>query len=461
MKNFYTTSILIVMTVIVLSCCSGCSSTRTYSEEEKNAIAAKKYSLDQLQHDFKQLRHVIETENPLVFADKQELSDTFDRQYALLRDNMSILDFYRVISPAVAKVRCGHTNLSISAVYEQYMRENAKYLPFTFFVTGNKLFVIESLTDAHIPPGSEILRINGRSAGDIITQLLRNLTADGENVTKKYVILNNWFNSFYYFYIEAPQSFEIRYADPAASQEHTITVNGLRDDSMDQTALGVYFPTKEEHELYHAKIEEEYAVLTIETFILREKDAYREFLRRFFKELHEQEIEHLILDLRGNWGGSAPYAATLLSYLIKKPVQYFNEDLPFFFSLVYSYLKSPMDPAEDNFTGNLYVLVNGGVFSTTAHLCSLIKYHDIGVLIGTETGGNYICTDGAHNMTLKNTKLRLHYSTTPYKTEVKGFEKGRGLMPDYPVEKTLEDVLLQQDPFMEKALELISEYEYL
>ena len=141
--------------------------------------------------------------------------------------------------------------------------------------------------------------------------------------------------------------------------------------------------------------------------------------------------------------------------MIDTPVQYFTEDLPWLFSLVYSDLKSPMDPAEDNFTGDLYVLVNGGTFSTTAHLCSLLTYHHIGQLIGGETGGNYICTDGSHDMTLKYTKLRLHYSTTPYSTKVEGFDKGRGITSDYPITITLEDVLSQNDVAMEKALELI------
>jgi hypothetical protein len=115
-----------------------------------------------------------------------------------------------------------------------------------------------------------------------------------------------------------------------------------------------------------------------------------------------------------------------------------------------------MPPAQRNFKGNLYTLINGACFSSTGHLCSLLKYHKIGKFIGSETGGSYVCTDGSKDIMLQFTQLRLHYSTTPFRTEVIGLEFGRGIRPDYEINRTIEDVLLHKDVEMARALRLLN-----
>ena len=44
--------------------------------------------------------------------------------------------------------------------------------------------------------------INGKRTAEIISVLLSNLTADGYNMSKKYYIMNHWFNCLYHYYID-------------------------------------------------------------------------------------------------------------------------------------------------------------------------------------------------------------------------------------------------------------------
>jgi C-terminal processing protease CtpA/Prc len=86
-------------------------------------------------------------------------------------------------------------------------------------------------------------------------------------------------------------------------------------------------------------------------------------------------------------------------------------------------------------------------------LLSLLKYHRIGTLIGTPSSGGYMCSDASREAVLKNTGLRLRYSTHAFKTAVEGQKPGIGIEPDILVEWSLEDYIVGNDPVLAAAVE--------
>ncbi len=104
----------------------------------------------------------------------------------------------------------------------------------------------------------------------------------------------------------------------------------------------------------------------------------------------------------------------------------------------------------------LYTLIDGGCFSTTGHLCSLLRYHGIGIFIGEETAGSFACTDARSHAILGHTGLILRVSTRTYTTAVTGMTPGRGILPDHPVIPTVEERLAHFDAPMDCALGLIA-----
>ena len=139
--------------------------------------------------------------------------------------------------------------------------------------------------------------------------------------------------------------------------------------------------------------------------------------------------------------------------MAKKEQPYFDESA----SSYYTGLKSNIPLAENHFDGHVYTLINGGSFSSTGHLIALLKYQDIGVFIGEESGASFACTDGTRSHTLSNTKIQLGISTMIWTVETEGLTPGRGIMPDYPVEMTMEDYLAGADPVMDYTLSLIED----
>ena len=78
-------------------------------------------------------------------------------------------------------------------------------------------------------------------------------------------------------------------------------------------------------------------------------------------------------------------AAHLLSYLADESFTYFEKPYGKFAELA-----EPVSVQEKRFRGNLYILIDGGCFSTSGQFCSLLKFHKIGQLIGSEPGGAHI-----------------------------------------------------------------------
>ncbi len=75
---------------------------------------------------------------------------------------------------------------------------------------------------------------------------------------------------------------------------------------------------------------EGYAVLGIPAFIYTRTKVYRDFLEQFFSTLAERRIDTLILDLRGNYGGTPAHTAELFKYIIDRPIPFFSKDNPIY-----------------------------------------------------------------------------------------------------------------------------------
>ena len=99
--------------------------------------------------------------------------------------------------------------------------------------------------------------------------------------------------------------------------------------------------------------------------------------------------------------------------------------------------------------GDLLVLINGGCFSTTGHLCSLLKYSGRCKFIGEETGGTYECNDSHVQVKTSATHLRLNVARMTYTAAVTGISRETGILPDYPVDPTIEDVITGHDAVKE------------
>lgn len=188
--------------------------------------------------------------------------------------------------------------------------------------------------------------------------------------------------------------------------------------------------------------------------------------------LEKEKIQNLIVDLRGNTGGTGALYEKVFSYLTQRPFRdshyaytKFNEVpmeeklviTPLFLSNgvtdkngLNAYLKSlypkavqekyywaddknpSVLPHEKTFKGQLYLLVDHRVASAASHLASLIKSYTNAVVIGKETVGGYYEHNGHLPLVyeLPNTGIQTGFSIVHVIQDAQNLpdqKKGRGL----------------------------------
>jgi len=254
---------------------------------------------------------------------------------------------------------------------------------------------------------------------------------------------------FYYLFREANNEFQIRYILPETTEikklklksiSYTYLVEKYKNDPYKDT---VYSELKYE-------INDEYALLKIPHFSyydVNEYKFYEQKLTNFFKDIKKSQSSNLILDLRGNGGGDPNAGNLLLTHILDEPFQYFTDNTPF-----YPELTQISEISNDSFKGNIFTIIDGGCFSTTGHVLSIMKDQNIGKFIGQESGGGYICSDGSQEINLINTGIKINMAKISYSTNVKGQTLGRGIIPDNIINYTINDYLENKDIEMEFIL---------
>lgn len=429
---------LSTMLLLILSGLISCAST---------GDPAATYSKAQLEEDYSQFRGVVEKRAAGLYTDRSRLQIMLDRAEEQIEEGMNEIEFYRLLAPAVAELRCGHTFLSVSEATEAEMRRRAHLFPLDVRILGGKLYVLDDPHGTGVLPGSEILTIDGRQASEAVAQITANMPTDGRDAGRPRYDTERWFAALYYSYIDQPAEFrlEIRYRDDRRVTR--VTVPALKLPEKVKTSKGVVHDTV--NSPWSTAFTDRYAYLKIPVFLYSDKKAYNTALEEFFDTLASCKPDRLILDLRGNYGGTPAPTVELFKYLIQEPTPFFAEENPFYLAK----WKKPIKPAETAYHGELYILMDEACFSMNSFLISLLKYHEIGTLVGAPSSGSYICSDASRSTVLKNTGIRFRYSTAVFRTAVEGQESGIGIEPDIRVEWTLEDYLAGNDPVLAAALE--------
>ena len=404
------------------------------------------FQKEKLQADFEQFRSILEETHPALYdyTDKGVLDSLFDRNYAAIQDDLDFNSFLVLMTEVISQVGCGHSSLWIPGDYWTVVPH--KLFPLKLQVAGEKFYISGFFNDtASVPKGSKIISINGEPFEQIATRLESLTSADGLNRAFRRAKVAQHFAVKYAMAYGFPDAFTIQYIQ--AYQEKPIEAV-LKPVSKRHVDLG-----KVDHDELSMKVlnKGRTALLTINTFAYySEVDMFKAFIDSVFQVIDQKSIDQLILDLRGNGGGDPFCSSYLWGYLQHEPVPYFEDHYG-----KYDTLAIAIPQPKLHFQGELYTLIDGLGFSTTGHFCGLLKYHQVGIFVGSETGATYTCTGNATYPALEQTGIMVGTARVGrYTAAVKDMDPLRGIIPEYPVEPTQEDLISGRDAVLEYALSL-------
>lgn len=429
------------------------------------------------------------------YSTKAEMDRVFAAQRAKLSGPATRAKFAGIVVETLAQIRCGHTRLTPDDETQKVLA-NSRMFPLRIMVEGKRLVVLFNNTpdDQMIRPGMEVLEINGRKAGDILDRILPTMSADGDIGTGKRARLQRTFGQNYWLFIEQATDFTVRARDAAGK---TVTAKLVGVTEADRAKI--QNPLNAELQANIAKLEGSRENVSMR--FLKEPDValirirgfggkeYPQWIEDTFRTLREKGAKTLVIDLRGNGGGADMYGAMLVSYLTDKPFRYFDHiNVKTINPSFKEFSNWPTDreaklregmtavptggylvtakghpgvaeqpPGKYPFTGKVFVLIDGGTFSTAADFCAVTHHLKRATFIGEETGGGYYGNNsGVETMvTLPHTKMQIRVPMYEYWNAVPGYQgKRRGTRPDHTVETTVADLLRGVDKQVELAVKL-------
>ncbi len=456
-------------------------------------LVAKTFKSSQLLVDFRIARQALEEGHSGLYryTSKAELDRILDRTERSLTRPMSVLEFYQVLTPVVAAVKCGHTDVSLPKDCWKTFIAQVGVLPLQVRILDGKPYVYRDLsgTPASLV-GKEIRAINGIAASHIVEKLLAAASGDGDIQTVRLRRISGWqFSIKLSTLLGLFGPYEVTYWKPIEKRELRVRLPGAPLTEL-QEAERVQFP--QDHDARKAA-ELQFldagaiAIIKIRGFMefvdTKRTQRLADFFQGSFDAMHKRGTKALILDVRNNGGGVDELGKLLLSYLLDKPFKYYDELVinarEFGFRQYTELPKIPehaverrpngkyrarthpnlgiQQPRKPTFAGKVLVLMNGHSVSTTAEFLSLAHHHHRAEFIGEEAGGAYQGnTSGVvAAVTLPNTKLIVYVPLVAYYLAVDGNKPAaHGVLPDHPVRYHVKELLECTDKELALALEL-------
>lgn len=213
------------------------------------------------------------------------------------------------------------------------------------------------------------------------------------------------------------------------------------------------------------------------------------FFRRSFRALRKHKMTHLVIDVRGNGGGSVTNSTQLTRYMTDHPFKvgdslyaiakrkkygryiendFFNRLFMTFFTRRKSdgyyhfryFERHYFKPKKKNhFGGKVYILTGGNSFSATTLFASALMKQDNVTIVGEETGGGAYGNSAwlIPNMTLPETKVRFRLPLFRLVIDKTYPKTGRGVQPEIEIKPTVRAIREGADYKLDKVMELINQ----
>lgn len=448
-----------------------------------------------MKEDFEVFKNSISDIHPGLYwySDSSEVEERFNKIESAINKELSLREFYALVQEFYTAINCGHSWMSTPSAWQKEFDSSDYTLPINIYFEDSLFTVLHDLTEDNIiPKGSQVVTFNGEPMQEVFDNLLQYAPSDGFNLTRRRNFVAKNFSKLYQTFHTLTSTFDIEYKLSGSSAVKSVTIKGITKVAHKAIQKERYpnDGNTERKPLASFKIlEGNTGYIDLNTFdrnwLKSEKIKYKKFLKSTFKSLKENKVEKLVLDLRGNGGGSDVFGAVLCQYLMTEEFEYFDrmeaitskfeykdysntkwlntagilfkkdKTKPGFFTFNYHKPLATQKPRKNAFKGKIVVLTDGNTFSTSADVAAVLHFNKRATFIGREVGGGYHGNNSAmqYQIRLPNSKVTYYIPVIRYYTAVDNPDFfGHGVKPDIVVKDTYKDLMAQKDAVLESAM---------
>jgi len=436
------------------------------------------------------------------YASEEDMASAWDalRTSASDAGGLSVAELYLGVQDVLVGIRCDHTKAELPRPLADERKTQPVYLPIGWRWVEDRAIITAPNGIQDVLAGDEILKIDGRPIGQIVSEVAAYLPYDGHTEWSR----NRQISDSREFMGGAVDHFGALLAWPE-SQARLSVQRGDQDarevmvDRVSFTDFAALRDAAGSVANFKDAVEFEVtadgiAVLRIDTFVnYRDPVKPDDIYNPIFKQLSDENVGTLILDLRNNGGGSSDAQMELLSYLLDRRRALYTDmrvatldldDLrehlwtwdsraldpnPLGFSRnndgTYSLRRFVSDelkqirPKRHAFKGELVILTSDANSSASTTLAAFLAEHRGAVLVGEETGGSAEGpTAGLQfTLTLPESGITTSVPFIRYPTNISALRIGYGVKPDIEAPVTIDTLRNEADPALDAALAYIRE----
>ncbi|MBB4129913.1 hypothetical protein GGR62_000657 [Xanthomonas campestris] len=436
------------------------------------------------------------------YATEQQLAQRFAELRAELAHGATLGQAYLAISRLTASVRCGHSFPNVVNQPEPIQHAlfpGDRLLPFHFRWLQGRMVVSRNGSDQPgLLPGTEVLSIDGVAASQILTALMTVARADGSNDAKRMAQMEvQGFARIEAFDVYLPLLFPqisanplLQVRMPGATAQRALRVHGI--DAAQRSAMAPQRARDSAAPAWTLAMDSaDLAILRMPDWALYDSRwDWQAFLASSFARLAEHRVPALVIDLRGNEGG-LDVGSVLLGYLaageiavppMRNLVRY--RRLPaalapyvttwdgsfrdwgtraVAYNARFYTLDSPRGTAArsylplrtPHFDGRVFVLTSAENSSATFAFAEQLQRNGLATLVGQPTGGNLRGINGSAFFFLHLPNSRIEVDLPLVGQFATSAQPDRGVLPDVPVQITVQDLQDGRDVEMETVRALL------
>lgn len=419
-------------------------------------------SPEQAKFDLDALIYTISEVHPNIYSviGQAELHYAIKHASSSITDSISVEGLYKIAAPIVAMIGDGHTNLWYPA--NDVFKADTKRLPVWMHAESDRSITIDRSLDSIMPQGTKVLKINGKTATQILDNFLTYVSGETEHFR-----LSRLEDLRPYLHMAMPADvYEIEYLAPGESEVRTATIPALvPSEYVSRVPAAKVQTAPAEPYTFSIDAAEKVGIMDFRSF--SDHDKMEAFADSMFTALSEQGIRDLIIDVRQNGGGESAVGDILLQYFSPKPfiqmekalikitpttrrLMYYGDAKPGLYYYVTDEEKfnKPLTPEEGFYDGKVWILTSNKTFSSAASFVWAAQVFDAATLVGEEAGGMNIAFGDVLGYALPISGIVCGISYKRFWQPNADENDIHGARPEYRV---------PQEQAMDKALQLIRE----
>jgi hypothetical protein len=368
------------------------------------------------------------------------------------KGQVRVVDLAYALYYAAAFFHDGHT--SVQSTFPDLDESNTRFPGFLLNYADGAFVVTAARKRAM--EGMELLAVNGKPVREFLQPVLDRCSGETE-VSKADGFTRSqcfWYNFSHLCGSAGSLTLKLRDAEGKESEQQVETLSAPEFRKL-VPAVGNGAPDPRPGTWVEFLDADRIAHFIYPSFI--PSDPEKKKVDAIFREIKDRKSRDLIIDLRGNGGGNSEMGNYIISYLYagkfcafskmrvklsrdllsspdwkEAPEEYRSPDLEGMVITAFE-TEAPASKPDAFFSGRVYLLVDGGTFSSASDFATMFRDYRVGTILGSETGGLPVSFGECFGFALDHSGIRCSVSCKQFfGPRPRPGDDEHGVLPDIP-----------------------------